>query len=87
MDLLYSTLTTLHTPSQDLKEVVDLLDSEEDPAIAPQEEARLQALLDSLDEKVVCYLCVWCGVMCVVCVCVCVCVCMCVCVCVCAEDV
>ena len=79
-DLLYSTLLTLHTPSQDLKEVVDLLDSEEDPAIAAQEEARVQALLDSLDEKVVCCLyvcvrvCVWCDVWCV-CVCVCVCVC------------
>ncbi len=56
------------------------MDSEEDPAIAAQEEARVQALLDSLDEKVVCYLCV-----CVrVCVCVCVRVCVCVCVCVCA---
>ncbi len=43
-----------HTPSQDRKEVVDLLDSEEDPAIAAQEEARVQALLDSLDDKVVC---------------------------------
>ena len=49
-DLLYIN----HTPSQDLKEVVDLLDSEEDPAIAAQEEARVQALLDSLDDKVVC---------------------------------
>ena len=49
-DLLYIN----HTPSQDRKEVVDLLDSEEDPAIAAQEEARVQALLDSLDDKVVC---------------------------------
>ncbi len=48
--------------------MVDLLDSEEDLAIAAQEEARVQALLDSLDEKV--------GItthVCVRCVCVCSC--------------